>query len=272
MPKIEKHVIQRLAVGGFQSALHPAPTLSELFHENTKFTPSSARESGRLIAAVARSPLLRALMARPYKVFSLMDQVALGEARPSGELEEVITARRSTRTYSGESLSTHQLAHLLHFSYGETDRRRHYRAVGSGGALYPLELYAFVSRVDGLDSGIYHYNVEHHCLDVISRDEFGPALQSAAWLADVEADRMSVLFVVTAVFRRSTMKYKDRGYRMVLMEAGAVAQNMCLVATRLGLAACVLGGFQDDALSALLEIDGYEEAPLLLVAVGRPRS
>lgn len=271
MPKLEKHVIQKLSSGGFQSAVRPAPTLSELFHENTKFTPSSAREAGRVIASVARSPVLRALMASPYKVFSLMDQVPLEEARPSGELEQIITARRSTRTYSGESLSSHELSHLLQFSYGETDRRKHYRAVGSGGALYPLEVYAFVSRVEGLASGIYHYGVEHHRLDVISREEFGPALRSAAWLADVEADRMAVLFVVTAVFRRSTMKYRDRGYRMILMEAGAVAQNLCLVATRLKLAACVLGGFQDDALSALLEVDGYDEAPLLMVAVGRPR-
>ena len=269
--RLEKQVTRKLSGGPLQRGLRQPPSLSELFHENTKLTPTSARELGRWFGYVTRSPIVRTLMARPHKVYSLMNYVSLAKTQPVGELEEVIRARRSLRTYTGENLSAEELARLLYFSYGETDARSHYRAVASGGALYPLDLYAFVLRVEGLARGVYHYDAEHHRLDVVSLDECEPAMREAAWLSDIDADNLSVLFAVTATFVRSTVKYKDRGYRMVLMEAGAVAHNMCLVATRLKLGACTLGGFQDDALSKLLDIDGCDEAPLLLVAIGRPR-
>jgi hypothetical protein len=37
----------------------------------------------------------------------------------------------------------------------------------------------------------------------------------------------------------------------------------------MGLGACLVGGFHDDTVSRLLEIDGRDEAPLLPVVVGR---
>jgi SagB-type dehydrogenase family enzyme len=271
MQKMDKQVIRKLTSGAPSRVVRPAPSLSELFHENTKITPSSGRELGLWTGYVGRSPMLRGLMSRPHKVFSLMDCVPLSEARPIGELEETICARRSVRKYTGGPLSQEELSRLLYFSYGVTDPRSHFRAVSSGGGLYPLDVYAFVLRVEGLARGLYHYDAEHHRLDQLSLREFESDLKSAAWLSDIDADNLSVLFVVTATFARTTVKYRDRGYRLVLMEAGEVAQNMSLMATRLSLGACVLGGFQDDALSRLLEIDGCDEAPLLLVAVGRHR-
>jgi nitroreductase len=53
------------------------------------------------------------------------------------------------------------------------------------------------------------------------------------------------------------------------MEAGEVAQNMTLMATSLGLGALLLGGFIDNRLSDLLDVDGYDEAPLLPIVIGR---
>jgi len=53
------------------------------------------------------------------------------------------------------------------------------------------------------------------------------------------------------------------------MEAGEVAQNMTLEANALGLGVCLVGGFHDNNLSKILEIDGSYEAPLLPIVVGR---
>jgi nitroreductase len=44
---------------------------------------------------------------------------------------------------------------------------------------------------------------------------------------------------------------------------------MILEATALGLGSCLVGGFHDDTVSQLLEIDGVNEAPLLPVVVGK---
>jgi SagB-type dehydrogenase family enzyme len=144
-----------------------------------------------------------------------------------------------------------------------------FRAVASGGALYPLELYVVAFKVDGLDPGVYHYGVETGHLDIVKPGEYLAAFKNVVYSDGIDADHASLAIVVTAAFRRNTIKYLDRGYRMILMEAGEAAQNLCLVATSMDLGACLLGGFNDDQLSEFLDIDGVDEAPLLPVLVGR---
>ena len=73
-----------------------------------------------------------------------------------------------------------------------------------------------------------------------------------------------------SVLERSLWKYADRGYRYVLFEAGHVAQNVNLVVESLGLGSLNLGGFLDDRIAALLELDMDEEVPLYGTALGVP--
>jgi SagB-type dehydrogenase family enzyme len=79
----------------------------------------------------------------------------------------------------------------------------------------------------------------------------------------------SVCFILSAIFQRTRWKYHERTYRYVLMEAGHLGQNLYLAATSLGLSACAIGAFFDDALNDMLGLDGQEEAALYLVTVGQ---
>lgn len=271
MLKLEKQTIKKLASSG-QPALDLKSPLFEIFHDNTKLTPLSGRAYSNKVARILRSPAAQRLMANPYKIYNLQDKVELPQARPTNPLEESIAARRSVRSFSGEPIELEELSRLLFFSYGRTDPRGLFRAVSSGGALYPLELYVAVNRVNGLAPGIYHYDVEHHGLDVLRTDNDWKAVRDCTWLTDIkDPDNVAAIVFFTAIFRRSTFKYQDRGYRLILIEAGEAAQNMTLLATSMGLGSCLLGGFLDDALSTLLEIDGLDEAPLLPVVLGRKR-
>lgn len=264
--QLDGRELKRLASTGRQDAARAACSVSELFHENTKLAPLSYRwyctEIGRLVKAPEGGK-------SPYKIYSLGPQLPLPSVEPATPVERGIAGRRSGRAYDGSPLLPHELSRLLFYSYGLTDRAQGRRAVASAGALYPLEVYALALAVAGLDRGIYHYNVENHSLDAVERGERLAALDRCVSFADVQIERAALVLVVTGLFGRSTFKYKDRGYRLVLMEAGSLAQNLCLVANRLGLDACLLGGFLDDELSRLLGIDGQEEAPLLPVVVGR---
>ncbi|MEM6796464.1 MAG: SagB/ThcOx family dehydrogenase, partial [Acidobacteriota bacterium] len=211
----------------------------------------------------------------PYKLYSLNDQASLPDVEPGTGVERAISERRSSRIYSGEAITLEQLSRLLRFSYGRTNSGTglHKRAVPSGGALYPLEIYVAARKVDGLEPWIYHYNVEEHSLDVVSREDRWPDLKECLALQDMEdPDTCAAVIFVTAIFLRSSVKYNDRAYRMVLMEAGEVGQNLSLLATELGLGSYYLGGFIDDHLSEALEIDGVGEAPLLPVVLGVPAS
>lgn len=270
MLRLDHSILRKLIGKSAHTSLRFFSSLSEIFHENTKLTPLSSRAYTLSVANVVRSPTAEQLMSQPYKVYSLMDQVELKPLEPHNEIERIITERRSERSFTGEAISQDELGKLLFYSYGRTDLRGRYRAVASGGALYPLEIYVVPNNISGLDQGVYHYNIERHALDVVERGDCWSTLKECVWLQDIEdPDAISMVIVITAIFGRNTMKYDDRGYRLILMETGEVGQNLSLVATSLGLGVCLLGGFIDDALSDLLGIDGIDEAPLLPIVVGK---
>ena len=68
--------------------------------------------------------------------------------------------------------------------------------------------------------------------------------------------------------RRTTRKYGERGVRYAHMEAGHVAQNICLQAAALNLAATPVGAFRDDEIRQVLQM-APEAEPLYLLPVGR---
>src|SRR5262245_49354241 len=126
MIEIERQTLKKFAGGGLRPTFRLDSSLSELFHENTKLSPLSSRAYGAWIGQVAGSPMLKSTMSQAYKVYTLMDQVALAPTPPRNHLESQIAARRSIRTYTGESLSGDELARLLFYSYGRTDKHRYY--------------------------------------------------------------------------------------------------------------------------------------------------
>ncbi len=189
-------------------------------------------------------------------------------AEPGGPpVEQVIQRRRSIRDYSDSALSLDDLARLLHFGDGITDPQRGLRAAPSAGALFPVEIYAIVFRVEALAPGIYRYLPVPHALEPLRTDDVRAALVYAALGQSAVREAASVL-VETGIVGRLQPRYGDRSLRYLLIEAGHVAQNVYLEATALGLGCCVLGAFLDDGVGSLLGIDGEAERPVLLLTLG----
>lgn len=145
------------------------------------------------------------------------------------------------------------------------------RAAPSAGALYPLEIYLIAWNIAGLDSGLYHYCVVPHCLEQLKTGDFAKLACEYAMADDISATA-SALFVVTAIFQRTMIKYQDRGYRFALLEAGHLAQNMCLMSAAMNLGILPIGAFLDDEVNLLLGLDGVNETALYPLAVGRVES
>jgi SagB-type dehydrogenase family enzyme len=79
-----------------------------------------------------------------------------------------------------------------------------------------------------------------------------------------------VAFVWSAVGGRAAQKYGDRALSYAYLDAGHLAENLHLAATALGLGACMIGAFLDDAMNALIGVDGQDEAVIYAACVGRP--
>lgn len=208
-----------------------------------------------------------------YKAYHRLPKIALPETAPRADFFDLIRQRGSQRSFGSQALSIADLSSLLKYSCGTTvpdaENQRMRRAQASGGARYPIEVYPFVFRGDTqVPSGVYHYNVKAHALDVLWERSFSDAdigeLFTYSWVRGA-----SVVFVMTAVFRRNQMKYGERGYRYILLEAGHIAQNLHLVTEALGLKSCALGGTYDAAIEKMLDLDGIQESVVYAVAVGR---
>ncbi len=218
------------------------------------------------------SELMVKTVGRAGKQFPHRPRLDLPEAEwPDAQLRDVLVRRRSPDGFqAGDALSLTEVSTLLSGAYGVTDRlgTQTFRTSPSAGALFPLELYCVPSQVSDLPSGLYHYDPHGHVLASLA--ERNIAEFAVASLQPQAIEGCAILFIIAAVFWRSRFKYGQRGLRFTLMEAGHVAQNLVLVADALGLAARPVGGFHDDDVSGLLDLDAVNEAPLYLVAVGHP--
>ncbi len=181
-------------------------------------------------------------------------------------LERALDERRSERDYVDKPLTLAELGQILWSAQGITDARG-YRTAPSAGALYPLEVYAVVGQVDGLDQGIYHYRPDDHSLIRTGlgdrRQELAAASLNQTWVADG-----AVTLVIAAVYERITVRYGARGDQYVHMEVGHAAQNVYLQATGLGLGTVIIGAFHDERVSNIVGLPQDHE-PLAIMPVGR---
>ncbi|QUL98977.1 MAG: SagB/ThcOx family dehydrogenase [Candidatus Fermentithermobacillus carboniphilus] len=244
-------------------------SISEIYHENTK-------DRKRVAPIMSKIPQQQWIWYRAFKKYPHKPRVTMEVPAPSASpgLEEVIQRRRTIREFSGESLSLEELARLLYFSNGITAKVRSgdielpLRASPSAGALYPIELYPVVFSVTGLEEGVYHYNVEDHVLEFLRPGDYREALYEASHRQEMLL-LSSVLIVMTAIFGRTKIKYGERGYRYVLLDAGHLAQNLYLESTAQGLGCATIGGFLDDEVNGLLGVDGLLESAVYMAVIGK---
>lgn len=182
-------------------------------------------------------------------------------------LSTVLQARRSVRHFRQDGIVTLEEVSRLLWSAQGVSSPPGYRTSPSAGALYPLEVYLVVRRVPGLEPGIYHYDSAGHlliCTDPV--DRYDDLVRAALHQNCVR--QSAVVLAISAVARRTTVKYGRRGTRYIHMEAGHTAQNVLLTAASLNLGAVPVGAFEDSAVARVLNM--YKnERPLYLIPVGQ---
>ena len=195
---------------------------------------------------------------------------------PSGDvLDEglatarAIAERRSVRDYAPSPMTLDELSRVLYLTAGITAglHGSARRSAPSSGALYPIELYPVVHRAEGIPPGVYHYTYREHALEEVRLGDHRQAVVDQGLSQEFLGECGAVLFV-SMILQRMRPKYQDRSYRYGLLEAGHVGENAYLAATALGLGACGVGAFMDDAINEMLGLDGVEEAAVYLVALG----
>ena len=127
-----------------------------------------------------------------------------------------------------------------------------FRAAGSAGGRFPLELY--VAAPDGglLPPGVHWYHPFEHALVEIAQPPIGAA--SAV--------------VVTGVPWRTGWRYRERGFRHVYWDAGTMLSQLLAAAASAGIAPTLYTAFADDSVGRLVGADGVNEWPVAVVSLG----
>ncbi|MBE2318634.1 hypothetical protein DVA67_021830 [Solirubrobacter sp. CPCC 204708] len=116
-----------------------------------------------------------------------------------------------------------------------------FRAAGSAGGRFPLELY--VSALDG----VHWYDPEQHALVRIAPPAGGEA----------------TTLIVTGVPWRTAWRYAERGFRHLYWDAGTMLSHVLALAP----GARLFTRFPDEPVTRLVGADGVHEFPLAVVAL-----
>lgn len=187
-----------------------------------------------------------------------------------------LRARRTRRDFAEGPISLEALTHVLHSGlritgfvddgpFGVLPRKM----TPSGGARNPYEGYVLVRSVEELKPAVYHYSGVEHSLGLVREEEI-PALSSLLAHLDWIDGAAAIVFLV-ANFPRTAWKYPHpAAYKIVLLEAGHIAQNMLVAATAFDLAATPIAALCDSTAQSMLKLDPVRQAVVHAVVLGCP--
>ncbi|WP_395793535.1 putative peptide maturation dehydrogenase [Aquimonas sp.] len=203
------------------------------------------------------------------------ERFALPSVEQDGELWRVLRARATTRAFDiNATLPARDLAEVLSATFSPLGQRvlgpglvALRRASPSGGGLHPIEAYVLVVRVEGIDSGLYHYEAAAHRLarlqafdEAHAREQVERQTIGQSYFAEAHA-----LVFHVARAHRNFWKYRrhPKAYKVLFTDAGHLSQTFYLAAAALGRGAFYTGAINDADICEWIGLD-----PMAHVVVG----
>ena len=152
------------------------------------------------------------------------------------------------------------LATWLFMGYGINVERRfgiykyRLRTCPSGSALFPCEIYVAAFGIEGLDPGLYSFNPREFALTKLR--------EGGATLSQIKRGRPELGFLknvpaallVSTIYWRSAWKYRLRGFRIALQDAGHLVANLVAAANGLGIQTMARLKMNDNTMRELIGI------------------
>ena len=195
-------------------------------------------------------------------------------ALKSGPVVDTMKKRRTERDYVEGVTTLDTVSDMFFCGLGVTDKTENsvgdlpLKMTPSGGARNPFEAYLIAKNVDGLTPGVYHYSATEHNLGFVSslpNEQLSSLVANQDWIDDKNA-----LIVLVAYMERSMWKYEDPNiYRAIMIEAGHIAQNMMLIATRDNHTLCPSAAISHSKMMQALKVEQkLTRTPVYALALG----
>jgi protease I len=181
-------------------------------------------------------------------------QLAQPKLRGSISFEEVLSMRRSVRQYANQPVGFPLIGQLAWAGQGITDLAKGLRTAPSAGALYPIDLYFATPE------GLFLYHAEDHRLEQTIVGDIRDSLGVPPAPCDI---------IVAGSPRKLTARFHDNAKAYMLLEAGHVAQNICLQAVAMGLGSVTIGGIDSRQVGRACQLPRHTEA-IYVISAGYP--
>jgi len=200
-------------------------------------------------------------------------EITLSSPDTSGgmPLNQALLQRHSVREFTDQEVGWGDLSQILWAADGITRPESGKRTAPSPMATYPTRIYLANKQ------GIYLFHVQEMKLTLVVE---GDHRKSLSWYKSVEMAPVSLIAVcdTAKTLARMQERWKDRTEKDLAKEtilfchdeAGAMAQNIYLEATALGLGTVFVGGYNKKEINDLLKLK--EEMILWVMPIGYPKT
>ena len=244
------------------------------YHESTKHNEASLRTNPHFLDWASK-PLLYKIYCGLESVPLKKDPKILDSATPAALEAISIPGRPISDEPAGDTIPDLAiLSQVLYLSAGITKQKRspdgtiYFRAYSNTGALYHIDLYLVTQNLPDLPAGVYQFGPHDFALHGLRTGDYRALLVNASG-AHPSIARAPVVLVSASTYWRNAWKYQARAYRHCFWDGGTLHANLLAIAAAKGLQPCIVMGFSDAAVEALLGLDRGREGALTLVSLGR---
>lgn len=206
-----------------------------------------------------------------FKTYQGLKNIKLLEEteRPQQNLSDLFTYNQPEQ--ANNSVNLENLSRILRLSHCLTRKEKfgggyfYFRNVASAGALYPFETYVEAFQVENLEQGLYHHSVADQSITQLRIGDCSELASSAINFRS--SDNPVVVFFLSAIFFRSSWKYRDRAFRYHLLDTGHLSENLLLALKCHELKFEISYDFNDEKVNEFIGIDTKREACLATIGV-----
>lgn len=200
-------------------------------------------------------PFIRSTL-RPPRLAHVKSSVVASFGRP--ELTPLLTTiakRHSAPEFGAAMLTTEQLTLLLYAAYGKCADHHHHRPVASAGAFYRIDFHIVLLKPVGmLRTGLY--KVEFDNVGSIHLELIDDAPEDIPRLlfAPHQLHHAAGMLILSVDLALPALKYRNRAYPFLLLEAGGIIQNIALIAAEQNVEWRPIGGFDENSVATLCRL------------------
>ncbi|WP_062352655.1 SagB/ThcOx family dehydrogenase [Bacillus kwashiorkori] len=148
------------------------------------------------------------------------------------------------------------------------------RTYPSGGAMLPIEIHLYIKDILGIQEGLYRYVGDQQNLELYQEKCSLEDLDNLSPLTCLNLEgtfsfkNTKILTFLVGNYQWSFAKYGLLSYRLAMIEAGHIGQNIQLVATLLKKKSLPMCAFYDDKVEDFLNITENNRNCIYMIALG----